>query len=209
MSRNQGEILQVQRRLGKLLGGSSEKSKFFWKIIALRSKGMFEEIEDKHLDSNPQTMHILMLRATSASYQKDDRQFKIHHARYITNYSPPTEQKSEDEWHLRVTSLRWHWEIFSNCKCIVMVLSLCHTTKLHQDKGLRRKWRLLKVLKMFHLEANCPLLNPLSSIEFLKVVLSYKTRSRTFEKWLPYSKCISWLRRQQPRKEVWMFAKWK
>ena len=52
---------------------------------------------DKHLDSNPQTMHILMLRATSASYQKDDRQFKIHHARYITNYSPPTEQKSEDQ----------------------------------------------------------------------------------------------------------------
>ena len=97
MSRNQGEILQVQRRLGKLLGGSSEKSKFFWKIIALRSKGMFEEIVDKHLDSNPQTMHILMLRATSASYQKDDRQFKIHHARYITNYSPPTEQKSEDQ----------------------------------------------------------------------------------------------------------------
>ena len=170
MSRNQGEILQVQRRLGKLLGGSSEKSKFFWKIIALRSKGMFEEIEDKHLDSNPQTMHILMLRATSASYQKDDRQFKIHHARYITNYSPPTEQKSEDEWHLRVTSLRWHWEIFSNCKCIVMVLSLCHTTKLHQDKGLRRKWRLFKSLE------NVPFRSKLSPAQSFKLHRIFKSR---------------------------------
>ena len=213
MSRNQGEILQVQRRLGKLLGGSSEKSKFFWKIIALRSKGMFEEIVDKHLDSNPQTMHILMLRATSASYQKDDRQFKIHHARYITNYSPPTEQKSEDQNDTSGSlQIVWHWEIFSNCKCIVMVLSLCHTTTKQtasRQRFAEENEDFLKVLKMFHLEANCPLLNPLSSIEFLKVVLSFKTRSRTFEKWLPYSKCISWLRRQQPRKEVWMFAKWK
>ena len=172
MSRNQGEILQVQRRLGKLLGGSSEKSKFFWKIIALRSKGMFEEIVDKHLDSNPQTMHILMLRATSASYQKDDRQFKIHHARYITNYSPPTEQKSEDEWHLRVTSLRWHWEIFSNCKCIVMVLSLCHTT----TKQTASRQRFEKKMKTFKSLENVPFRSKLSPAQSFKLHRIFKSR---------------------------------
>ena len=172
MSRNQGEILQVQRRLGKLLGGSSEKSKFFWKIIALRSKGMFEEIVDKHLDSNPQTMHILMLRATSASYQKDDRQFKIHHARYITNYSPPTEQKSEDEWHLRVTSLLWHWEIFSNCKCIVMVLSLCHTT----TKQTASRQRFEKKMKTFKSLENVPFRSKLSPAQSFKLHRIFKSR---------------------------------
>ena len=55
---------------------------------------MFEEIVDKHLDSNPQTMHILMLRATSASYQKDDRQFKIKNARGILQITAHQQNKN-------------------------------------------------------------------------------------------------------------------
>ena len=61
MSRNQGE------EFFKFKGGVScreaaEKSKFFWKIIALRSKGMLNS--DKHLDSNPQTMHSYISAVT-------------------------------------------------------------------------------------------------------------------------------------------------
>ena len=84
---------------------------------------------------------------------------------------------------LIVNALWWFWVYVTQPNCI--------KTKVWEENE-----DFLKVLKMFHLEANCPLLNPLSSIEFLKVVLSFKTRSRTFEKWLPYSKCISWLRRR-------------
>ena len=179
---------------------------------------MFEEIVDKHLDSNPQTMHILMLRATSASYQKDDRQFKIKNARGILQITAHQQNKnSKTNDTSGSLQMLWHWEIFSNCKCIVMVLSLqpmshnqaeanCIKTKVwrRQNEVLKKE----DLENVFHLEANCPT-QSFKLHRIFKSRFELHSRKGTLEKWLPYSKCISWLRRQQPSKELWMFAKWK
>ena len=107
MSRNQGEEF-FKFKGGVSCKAAAEKSKFFWKIIALRSKGMLETTKsygpsDKHLDSNPQTMHI---------YWCSERH---HHIKKMTatewawrynqaNYSPHQQKNLErDEWHLRVS----------------------------------------------------------------------------------------------------------